>query len=429
MVRAHPMSLSILIGYDARTASRAFAQAARLAAQAEVVLAGPGGAPEGVRHVACDGGPGERLRRGLEVARGELIALLEPGCTPALEPLLAPLREGTADATFATGPAPSPLRALATIASELALPDPFPPARAFRVEVLRALELSSEGEEIDAELLVKLGAHAYRVVPVALELDGPRPRPSWRRARALLRYATVQNALENQHEGYNTLARMEAAPNYNAWLGRQFLAHLGKRVLEIGAGIGTITRLLAPACERLVALEADPFYHRRLVNLFRGQPNVSPIHAPVERTDWDALAKEGFDTVVLSNVLEHIEDDVAAVRNFRRVLSPGGRLLVLVPALPQLFGAMDEAVGHFRRYTDAALVRALTAGGFVVESTRWMNLVGIPGWFLNGRVLKRRAVPPLQLRIYDRLAPLLAEAESKVSLPIGMSLFAVGRAT
>ncbi|HET9451876.1 MAG TPA: methyltransferase domain-containing protein, partial [Aggregicoccus sp.] len=127
------------------------------------------------------------------------------------------------------------------------------------------------------------------------------------------------------------------------------------------------------------------------------------------------------------NVLEHIPDDGGAVRRFRQILPEGGKVVVLVPALPQLFGAIDEAVGHHRRYTRPQLQGLLEANGFEVERLEWMNLVGIPGWFMNSRVMRRRSVPKLQLKLYDRLAPLFAQAESHVKLPVGMSLFAVAR--
>ena len=104
-------------------------------------------------------------------------------------------------------------------------------------------------------------------------------------------------------------------------------------------------------------------------------------------------------------------------------------MLILVPALPALFGAIDEAVGHHRRYTKEALRRVLEDNGFAVDVLEWMNLVGIPGWFMNSRVMRRRSVPKLQLKVYDRIAPYLAKAESHVKLPVGMSLFAVARAT
>ena len=101
---------------------------------------------------------------------------------------------------------------------------------------------------------------------------------------------------------------------------------------------------------------------------------------------------------------------------------------MLVPALPTVFGAMDEAVGHYRRYTPQTLRGALEENGFEVQTLEWMNLLGIPGWWLNSRVLQRRAMPALQLRLYDQLAPMLARWEAKVSLPIGLSLFCVAKA-
>jgi hypothetical protein len=132
---------------------------------------------------------------------------------------------------------------------------------------------------------------------------------------------------------------------------------------------------------------------------------------------------------MLSNVLEHIEDDAAAVRRFRSVLPENGRLVILVPALPALHGSIDDAIGHYRRYTPRTLTRVIEANGFSLESLEWLNLLGIPGWFLNSRVLRRRSVPGLQVKLYDRLAPVLARLESVLKLPVGMSLLAVARAT
>src|SRR5262249_6484685 len=158
--------------------------------------------------------------------------------------------------------------------------------------------------------------------------------------------ALFANDGDNAHEGYNTLERLESAPHYNAWLGSKLRPHLGRRVLEVGAGIGTLTKEIAAGRERVIALEADPYYAQRLSNLFRASQVVHPLHAPGEQTAGDALRRENRDTVLLSTVLEHIADDAQAVRHFRSVLSVGGSLVVLVPALPRLFGSLDEAVGH-----------------------------------------------------------------------------------
>ncbi len=230
-------------------------------------------------------------------------------------------------------------------------------------------------------------------------------------------------------EGYATLAVIDReAPNYNAWLGKQLRRHLGKRVLEVGAGIGTITREILPGRDLVIALEAESVYTARPADLFRDEPRVRPVQCTVEATDWAGLGAERLDSVLLSNVLEHIEDDAAALRNFRSALPAGGTIVILVPALPCLFGTIDEAVGHYRRYTRTSLGNVLKGAQFRVERLEWMNLLGIPGWFFNGRVLRRRVIPAGQLRVYDRVAPLLARLESTVRLPIGMSLLAVARA-
>jgi SAM-dependent methyltransferase len=234
--------------------------------------------------------------------------------------------------------------------------------------------------------------------------------------------------MDNEHEGYNTLERLESAPHYNAWLGAKLRPFLGRRVLEVGAGIGTLTKQIAEGRECVIALEGDPYYAQRLSNLFRGSQIVQTLHAPVEATDWVGLSSERLDTVFLSNVLEHIADDGQAVRHFRGVLPHGGRLVVLVPALPQLFGTLDQAVGHHRRYTTTRLRRVIEDNGFEIETLEWLNLLGILGWYLNGKILRRRVLPALQLKIYDRLAPVLARAEALWKLPVGLSLIAVARA-
>lgn len=226
-------------------------------------------------------------------------------------------------------------------------------------------------------------------------------------------------------QSLRTLRALEGAPNYNRWLGTRLGAASGRRILEVGAGIGTITAQLAPGRERVIALEVEQAYVAQLRERFAATPNVAVHQGAVETLDVPALRAERLDTAVLSNVLEHFADDAAALRGIRSVLQPGGRLVLVVPALPWLYGTLDEAVGHHRRYTPRTLKAAIAAGGFRVERVEWMNPLAIPGWFINGRILRRRSLPELPLRLYDRLAPFLAELESKVRAPVGMSLFSV----
>ncbi len=440
--------VSVVVPYSPTTAATAARFAHALAGQAEVVLAGEGPVdvvPGPQLHVLSGmAGKGAAIRAALGKVTGAVTVLQEPddAYTPGgYEPLCRPIQEDTADAVFgrrtASGLRPELLadRALGgftRLVTDVALEDPLTGVRAFRTEALRAVKLTSEDDAVDAELVVKLAAQLYRLAEVPLSLQAvPKSALASRltKLRTLVRYATVRDDADNQHEGYTSLERMDGANNYNAWLGRRFREHMGRRVLEIGAGIGTITRELERDAELLIALEVDRFYVDRLKNMFRGKPHVRPYLSDVALADWESLKAERLDTIVLSNVLEHIPDDGAAVRRFRQILPVGGKVIILVPALPQLFGGIDEAVGHYRRYTPRTLRSVLEGNGLTVDRLEWMNLVGIPGWFLNSRVLRRRSVSRLQLKLYDRLAPLLAEAERHVKLPVGMSLFAVARVT
>ncbi len=407
----------------------------------------------GVRTLAVFGGRGAAIKAALGESRGENVVLQDPD--PAYRPsdyprLLEPLIERRADAVYgvrfgllgdgAARPVGSFYGHVADLAlslftgavTDLSLVDSGTGLKAFRAELLKGMPLSSVNGGIDAEIAVKLAAQLFRIHEVPITVAGsPEPERLSRRmqrAAALARYATRINDADNRHEGYNTLLRMEeGAPRYNAWLGRKLSRHLGQRVLEVGAGIGTITRQIAPGRDLVVALEMDRFYYDRLKNLFAHMPQVLPYLSGVEKADWERLKDYRFDSVLLSNVLEHIVDDREAVLSFKSVLGPGGRLVILVPALPSLFGSMDEAVGHYRRYTKRALRGLLEGCGFAVESLEAMNVLGAPGWFFNGRLLRRRAVPPLQLRAYDLFAPLVASVENRLRPRWGMSLLAVGR--
>jgi SAM-dependent methyltransferase len=444
------LPLSVVLPYSPTTAAIAARFAHALSGRAEVVLAGEG--PVEVRpgpqvHVLSGmAGKGAAIRAALEKVTGAVTVLQDPdeAYTPeAYAALCRPIQEDTADAVFGRRTSPGlgserladrALGGFTRWVTDVALEDPLTGLRAVRTEALKAVTLTSEDDAVDAELVVKLAAQLYRLkeVPLPAPVQAVPRRPlaaHLSRLRTLMRYATVRDDADNAHEGYSSLERMDGATRYNAWLGQRFRAHLGRRVLEIGAGIGTITRQLEPGLELLVALEVDRFYVERLKNMFRGKPHVRPYLSDVALADWEALKAERLDTIVLSNVLEHIPDDGAAVRRFRQLLPVGGKVVVLVPALPRLFGAIDEAVGHYRRYTPETLRKVLEENGFAVETLEWMNLLGIPGWFMNSRVLRRRAVPRLQLKLYDRLAPLLAEVEQRVRLPVGMSLFAVARVT
>jgi SAM-dependent methyltransferase len=212
-----------------------------------------------------------------------------------------------------------------------------------------------------------------------------------------------------------SLDRMAEADRYNAWLLDRARPYLGGRVLEVGAGIGTFTEQLADGRE-VVAVEPDPAL---VPHLRRNAPSATVVAG-----EADAAPPGPFDSIVCFNVLEHIPDDAAALAAFRERLRPGGHLLLLVPSHPFLYGPIDRAFAHERRYAMRPLRARLEGAGFGVTELRRVNPVGALGWLVAGRILRRSEIPGGPLRAFDRLVPVLRLLD-RMKLPLGLSLWAV----
>ena len=221
-----------------------------------------------------------------------------------------------------------------------------------------------------------------------------------------------------------TLRRMERASRYNAWLLERSRPYVGEDVVDVGAGSGTFAALLADGTRRVLAVEPEGEFLPELRRRFDGSDGVR-----VEQLDAAALAArhpERFDTAICFNVIEHIDDDDAAVAAIARALKPGGHLLVLVPSHQFLFGPIDRTLGHERRYGRRALRRLLDDAGLEVVEMRRVNPVGAAGWLVAGRILRRDRIPEAPLLAFDRLVPLLRRLD-RIDSPFGLSLWAAAR--
>jgi SAM-dependent methyltransferase len=220
---------------------------------------------------------------------------------------------------------------------------------------------------------------------------------------------------------------MSLAVNYHRWTYDVVQPYLGARVLEVGGGFGSFTELLLGR-DRVVSIDNDPACTSQLRARFGADSRVRIVDADLVDPDLPSrLAGEQLDTAICINVLEHIDEDVGALRNLHRVLEPGGRLVLLVPAHPTLYGTLDAVVGHVRRYDRGRLLAAVRAAGFEPCACRYFNSVGAVGRYVLGRVRRQQETGEGQVRFYDRwVVPLLAPLERAIPPPFGQSLVVMG---
>ena len=303
--------------------------------------------------------------------------------------------------------------------------------KAVRTDLLRSIPLVSRDFRLEPELTIKLAKREARLFEVPISYSGRTYQEGkkigwldgWKAIGAILRFWWSDHLYQDDEYGSQILGRLARAPRFNAWMADVVRPFCGRRVLEIGSGTGNLTRRLIPR-DQYVASDINPLYLSTLRSLTADRPYLDVTLTDVTRGDSFPRAAGGFDTVVCLNVVEHVDDDVGALRNIRAVLAPGGRAVVLVPQDPGLFGTLDEVLGHRRRYTRAALERLADDAGFEVRQVLAFNRVGRPAWWLNGRLLRRRDFGLFQVMVLNLLTPLFRLVDG--ALPWGaLSLVAV----
>jgi len=197
--------------------------------------------------------------------------------------------------------------------------------------------------------------------------------------------------------------------------------YVGDHVLEIGAGTGNLTVNLTPRSVYW-ASDVNPLYLDYLQKLGQSRPYLRVSYT--DGTAPDTFPDQRFDTVVCLNVIEHLQDDVAALRNIRGVLESNGVAIVLVPNSPRLYGTLDEVLGHCRRYTREQLVALGEKAGFRVLTVIPFNRIGTPAWWLNGQILRRKTFGLWQIKMLNLLTPLFRRVDRWIPFP-PLSLIAI----
>jgi glycosyltransferase involved in cell wall biosynthesis len=406
-------------------------------------------APIRIFRQARNQGKGAAIRMALKHARGEFSIIQDSDLEydPAdYEKIVSLLLDGQADAVFgsrfATGGhrrvlyfwhsiANWILTTLCNMAADLNLTDMETCYKAFRTSLVQGIPIRSKRFGIEPELTIKLAKRQARICEVPIVYNG-RTYDEGKKIGARDAVAALWTILRcwlssdlYDEDGRDILDALTDARRFNRWMADTISDYVGSDVLEIGAGMGNITRHLACRRRRYIASDIDVEHLARLRARLQHRPNLSTATCDLTESGDFAPFAERMDTVVCLNVLEHIENDLAGLKNIRSVLKPGGRAIVLVPQGPENYGTLDEALGQYRRYSRDELAAKMNAVGFRMEGLLDFNHATYPGWFLNGRVLKRRYFSRFQLAIFDRLVPVFRVIDRYLPWP-ATSIIAIG---
>jgi glycosyltransferase involved in cell wall biosynthesis len=371
-------------------------------------------------------GKGAAVRSAIEKAAGD-FSVVQDGDLEydpnEYSRLLRPLLDGRADAVFGSrylageqkrvllfwhSLMNQTLTLLCNMFCNLNLTDMETCYKVFRTDLLKSIPIRSDRFGFEPEIVMKSAKRRLRIYEVPISYHGRTyeegKKIGWKDGiqalGQILKFWLIDD-LYTAPYGHGALHNLSGTPQYLNWLARTLKPHLGDTVLEVGAGIGNLTGRLIARRLQYVAGEKDPLHLHALGNRFLRTPNVEVRRLdPESAADFDGAP--GFHTVLCLNVLEYVSEPAATLHALAGCLQPGGRLIVLVPQGPALFGQLDVHMGHKRRFRRMEVVKLLTGQGLTVERIYNFNKPGAPPWWVYGKVLGSNRIHKFTLKVFDK---------------------------
>lgn len=395
-------------------------------------------------------GKGAAVQTALARATGDISIIHDADleCNSADIPsLLVPFAKEGADAVFGSRFLSAPYRRalryrhtllnktityLSNWLTDLYLTDVETCYKVIKTTLFKSIPLRSKDFRFEVEIVSKLAKRRARIFEAPIRYL-PRSQEEGKKIRALdgllaimamLRFWLTDDLYKEDEYGSHILTDLERVRRSNLWMGDVLRPFVGDRVLEIGAGIGTLMNQFIPR-ELYVASDKNPHYLNFLRSDSWGKPYLRVLKIDAGNPRHFEGLEQRFDTALMINVLEHVPDEHVALQNVWQSLEPGGQAIILVPQHPALHGTLDEALERRERYTSAGLRLALTNAGFRVEKLFDFNRFSVPGWWLNGKVLRRKRFSRIQLKLASSSMPLLRRIDRMWPWS-GLSLIAIG---
>jgi glycosyltransferase involved in cell wall biosynthesis len=393
-------------------------------------------------------GKGNAIRLAIQAARGDIAIIQDADLEydPAdYDIVLRPIIIGEADVVYGSRFAEREQRRVlyfrhtlanrfltfvSNLCTNLNLTDMETCYKAFRVEVAKTIPIRSKRFGIEPELTAKFAKRKLRIFEVPISYHGRTyaegKKITWkdgvRAFRTIIKFWLIDDMFEGNY-AQKDLIDMEAAPKYTEWTLERTRPYVGDLLLEIGSGIGNNVRILMQYTD-VIATEIEPVYLQVLQNAYLNTPGV-------EVRTWDATQPPPPnlpqpDTILASNVIEHIQDDQQVIINADQILKPGGRMIFIVPRGQKLYSSLDEAIGHLRRYDQDRLRTLFTDLGYEVEELFTLNKIGVLGWWYRGVVAKQKAIGRFGLKVFNVMVPIFKLIDPLLPWK-GLSLVIVAR--